>query len=152
MEISNIPLGMFINVGGAVLVSVPGIIQLEKCHSPGKLLRALEKLEADGIERGHCGFEELTKAINSIVEEEHSLDKNVYKLDIRADTTSVTKGAQFKVRAHTKEDGTRKIKQPLFTKMRYQLDRTIRRGETKIRMCGVCMMLIGIICQVWSVP
>lgn len=81
-------------------ISTPGIVCLEKYHKPGRLLRALEELEANEIERGHCGFEVLKKEINSIVGKENRLGKDVYKLDVYAGAITSGRGVLFKIRAH----------------------------------------------------
>lgn len=149
MELMKELIGMVIYVSGALFIIAPGIVYLERFHRPGRLLRALEELEADGIERGHYGFEDMRKEINSIVGEEHRLDEDVDKLDIYAGTVTTARGALLKVRAHTGENETRQIEEPLFIKIRYQLDRSIRRGKTKIRTVGICFILVGFALQMW---
>ncbi|WP_136715880.1 hypothetical protein [Halorientalis salina] len=140
---------MIIYISGAFIIASPGIVYIEKLHKPGRLLRALEKLEADEIERSHCGFELMKEEINSIVDEEEQLSGDVHKLDVYAGTVTTGKGALLKVRAHIGENDTRQIEDPLFIKIRYQLDRTIRRGKTKIRTVGICFMLVGFTLQMW---
>jgi hypothetical protein len=149
MELTRELFGMIVYVSGAFIIASPGIVYLEKYHKPGRLLRALEELEADEIEYDHYGFEELKEEINSIVDEKYYLNEDVDKLDVYAGELTTGRGALLKVRAHTGTDETWKIEEPLFIKMRYQLDRTIRRGKTNIRTVGICFILIGFTLQMW---
>lgn len=149
MELVRELIGMIIYVSGAFIIASPGIVYIEKWHRPGRLLRALEELEANEIERGHCGFEELKEEINSIIKNDDQIDEDVHKLDVHAGTITTGKGALLRVRAHKGEDETHKIEEPLFIKIRYQLDRTIRREKTKIRTVGICFILIGFVLQMW---
>ncbi|TQQ79682.1 hypothetical protein [Halonotius roseus] len=140
-------IGMIIYVSGAFIIASPGIVYFEKYHRPGRLLRALEELEANEIETDHCGFTDLKEVINSMVDKEDRLTEDVYKLDVHAGTLTTGKGALFKLRVSTGEGETRKIQEPLFIKIRYKIDRTIRRGKTKIRTVGICLMLVGFTLQ-----
>ena len=149
MQLMRELIGMVIYISGAFIVASPGIVYIERYHKPGRLLRALEKLESDEIERSHCGFELIKNEINSIVDEEYQIDEDVHKLDVYAGTLTTGKGALFKIRVHNRKKNTRQIEEPLFTKIRYQIDRTIRRGKTKIRTIGICFMLVGFTLQMW---
>lgn len=149
MQLVRELVGMVIYISGAFIIASPGIVYIEKYHKPGRLLRALEELEADEIKRSHCGFELIKKEINSIVDEEDQIGRDVHKLDVYAGTVTTGKGALLKVRVHKGENNTRQIGEPLFIKIRYQLDRTIRRGKTKIRTVGICFMLVGFTLQMW---
>lgn len=147
MEFTRELIGMIIYVFGAFIITSPGIVYFEKYHKPGRLLRALEELEANEIDGSHCGFEVLKEEINTIVSEEDRLGKKVHKLDVYAGAVTSGRGALFKIRAHIGEDETRQIDDPLFIKVRYQLDRAIRQGKTKIRTIGIGLILIGFLLQ-----
>lgn len=142
-------LGAVLYFSGSAVIVFPGIAYFENFHTPGKLLRAVEKLEADGVDRRDCGFREIKQELNSILEGDQHLGESVDRLDLHAGTVTTSRGALLKLRAHEGEDENYKIDDPLFVKIRYQIDRTIRRGKTRIRTVGLFLTVLGFTVQMW---
>jgi hypothetical protein len=149
MEVLTELFGMFIYVTGALFITAPGIVQLEKYHTPGRLHRALEDLEGNGVEKSHCGFEDLRKYLNSIIDNRDRIAQDVKKIDLHAGSLNMGRGAVLKLRVHDKDGEKRQIEEPLFLNIRVRLDRAIRRGKTKIRTFGIALILLGFTIQMW---
>ena len=144
-------IGMLIYFLGAFIIVLPGIELLEKYHTPGKILRALEELEGKSIESDHVGFDEIRKVINNIVSDECQLSDDIHKIDVS--TNIVSFGGRviyLKVHGYSESrDEPVVIEEPPFHILRYKIDRTIRRGKTKIRSVGLLFILFGAAIQLW---
>jgi hypothetical protein len=141
--------GLIVYVTGSLIITFPGIEFFEKCHRPGRLLRGLEKLEADSIEADDCGFREIKETVRSCSNQCESIPKDVHKIDTWAGTVTTGKGALLKIRLHGECDETCVIEDPIFAKLRYQIDRKIRREKTKIRSVGILIVLVGFFIRIW---
>lgn len=147
--------GMLIYLLGGIVITIPGIVIFEKYHTPGKLLRGIETLEAEAITKEETGFEELREAINDIVKEQDQIGKDIQKLDIYSDGINVTgRVTNLKLVMQDEEDITEDsglmIEEPTFERIRYQIYRKVRWGKTKIRTVGIGLILVGFTLQIYS--
>ncbi|WP_256544827.1 hypothetical protein [Halobellus inordinatus] len=140
--------GMVVYVLGSLVIVLPGIIYLEPILPPGKLRRGLEELETGQITDDQCGFNSLRSEINCHVADEYQIDKSVSTLKIIAGTVHVGGGgAIFTVRTYEDGEEQMQVEEPSFDKLRYQIERTIRKGNTKIRSVGFALVLLGYFLQ-----
>jgi len=145
--------GMSIYFVGAITITYPGIAWFEKFHKPGRLLRALEELEASSISEGKTGFQELKHEINNIVESKYKMGKNIDKIDVGTKSINISgRVTPLKIKGYNKDSEKPEIwiKEPLFANIRYQIDRKIRRGKTKIRTIGIIFIVIGVGLQMFA--
>ncbi|TKX45812.1 hypothetical protein [Halorubrum sp. ARQ200] len=144
-EIDPVVVGSIVYLLGALTITIPGIAYLEPLHRPGRLLRGLEELEAGELKNSDTGFDDTLEELNTLVSKENKLDGNITKLKVLAGTAEVGgRGMIHTVRAYEGDEEISGIEEQTFDKLRYQIDRSIRNGKTKIRTVGVILILIGL--------
>ena len=140
-----VTVGSVVYLAGALTITIPGIAYFEKFHRPGRLLRGLEELEAGELKKSDTGFNDTLEELNTLVDEDYKLEGNITKLRVLAGTANVGgRGMIHTVRAYDGDEEISRIEEPTFDKLRYQIDRSIRKGKTKIRTVGVILILIGL--------
>ncbi|WP_152420877.1 hypothetical protein [Halorubrum coriense] len=148
-------LGMTIYGIGGVIIAVPGIIHLERLYGAGKLLRGIEKLEAGKVEENQIGFDKLVCEINEITGSKCQIGDEVSELELYVGTTVVggkeAKGPELTIKGYDR-DGNEAVHvdEPIFERLRYIIDRKVRRGKTKIRTGGLLLILVGFSLQLRS--
>ena len=144
-SIAPVIVGSIVYLLGALTITYPGIAYFEPLHRPGRLLRGLEELEAGELKKSDTGFDVTLEELNTLVDEENKLDEDIAKLRVLAGTANLGgRGMIHTVRAYEGDEEISRIEEPTFDKLRYQIDRSIRKGKTKIRTVGVILILIGL--------